>query len=180
LHINIYTKSSAEAMAKYLRTSKRLQRIHLGGELGADYQHREDILCCFLSAFQESTSLKEVCINFRLVGGPSKRALKNMMTHTQSLRSLSLICSVGQLEDIALTTASSGLKKNTSLRELKLEFWQNIIVSPILTSLRDHPLLQKLRLIGRVVDLTVLETVSLSATSKITEAKHFNSLKALH
>jgi hypothetical protein len=76
LHINIYTKSSAEAMAKYLRTSKRLQRIHLGGELGADYQHREDILCCFLSAFQESTSLKEVCINFRLVGGPSKWALK--------------------------------------------------------------------------------------------------------
>jgi hypothetical protein len=48
------TKSSAEAMAKYMRTSKRLQRIRCIGDSGRELQHREEILCCFLPAFQES------------------------------------------------------------------------------------------------------------------------------
>jgi Ran GTPase-activating protein (RanGAP) involved in mRNA processing and transport len=171
LHTNNYTKSSAEAMAKYVRTSKRLQRIHLGGELGAEYRHREDILCCFLSAFQESTSLKELCINFRLLGGPSNRALKSMMTHTQSLRSLSLVCPVGQLDDIHLAAARSGLKNNTTLQKLTLEFPSDTTTdaSAILSSLRDHPLLRTLCLRGKVVDLNGLETVLLNDTSKITE-----------
>jgi hypothetical protein len=81
-----YTKSSAEVMAKYLRTSKRLQHIRWDGEL----RNRREIICCFLSAIQESTSLKEVDINFPLIGGPSNLALENMLMHTQSLRSLSL------------------------------------------------------------------------------------------
>jgi Ran GTPase-activating protein (RanGAP) involved in mRNA processing and transport len=158
-----YTKSSAQAMAKYVRTSKRLQRIRLNGETW----HREEILCCFLLAIQESTSLKELHIKFRLTGGPSTLAFENMLTHTQSLRSLSLRLSPTHID---VAAARSGLQKNTTLRELTLEVSRGAAdISPILTSLLDHPLLRRLCLRGHVVDLTGLETVLLSDTSKITE-----------
>jgi Ran GTPase-activating protein (RanGAP) involved in mRNA processing and transport len=170
-----YTKSSAEAMAKYVRTSKRLQRIRLKPNRMIDdrvLRQREEMLRHFLPAIQESTSLKE--LHILSIGGPSSQALENMLTHTQSLRSLSLIYPSGPLEDIAVFAARSGLKKNTTLRELTLAFPPGATtVSPILTSLRDHPLLRRLCLDGYlggdVRDLTGLETVSLSETSKITE-----------
>jgi Ran GTPase-activating protein (RanGAP) involved in mRNA processing and transport len=168
LHAENHTKSSAEAMAKYVRTSKRLQRIRWDRDSGG-YDNYEDILCCFLPAFQESKSLKELHINFPVTGGPSSLALKNMLTHTQSLRSLTL-CPAGLLEGIAMATARSGLKKNTTLRELTLDVWHGATsVSPILTSLRDHPLLRRLCVRGHVVDLAGLETLLLSDKSKITE-----------
>jgi hypothetical protein len=166
-----YTKSSAEAMAKYMRTSKHLQHILWDRELDAESWHREEMFCCFLPAFQESKSLKELGIELPVAGRPSNQALENMLTHTQSLRSLSLICPVGRLvEDIAMGAAQSGLKKNTTLRELTLERPRGATtLSPILTSLCDHPLLRRLRLHGYTIDLTGLETVLLSDTSKITE-----------
>jgi hypothetical protein len=65
---------------------------------------------------------------------------------------------------------SSCLKNNTTLRELTLEISRGATtVSPILISLRDHPLLRRLCLHGGVRDLTGLETVLLNGTSKITE-----------
>jgi Ran GTPase-activating protein (RanGAP) involved in mRNA processing and transport len=175
LRMENYTRSSTEAMAKYIRTSKHLQRIHWPSRTvildDGELQHHEAMLRCLLPAIQESTSLKELHINFPLIGGPfnSNPALENMLTHTQSLQSLSLTCSAGPLEDIAVAAARSGLKKNTTLRELTLEFSRGTTISPILTSVRDHPLLEKLCLHGYAVDLTGLETVLLSETSKITE-----------
>jgi hypothetical protein len=170
LRLETETKSSAEAMAKYLRTSKCLQRLHWNGEIHAELRHWEEILCCFLPAIQESTSLKELHITFPVTGGPSHLALENMLTHTQSLQSLSLVYPTGLLEDIAVAAARSGLRKNTTLRELKLEYSRDATtVSPIFTGLRDHPLLQRLCLRGHVVSLTGLETVLLSVNSKITE-----------
>jgi Ran GTPase-activating protein (RanGAP) involved in mRNA processing and transport len=168
-----FTKSSAEAMAKFVRTSKRLQRIHwidtfIDGD-NREFRRCEQILCCYLHAIQESTSLKELYMELpRGAGRPSNLALENMLTHTQSLQSLTLIC---QAEgDKSVAAARSGLKKNTTLRELTLESLRGAtIVSPILTSLRDHPSLRKLCLRGESLDLTGLETVLLSDTSKITE-----------
>jgi hypothetical protein len=168
------TKSSAEAMAKYVRTSKFLQRIRWHTNLMLSdrvLQHREEILCCFLRALQESTSLKELDIFSLIDGEPSNLALENMLTHTQSLRSLTLSCPSGSSQEIAV---AAGLKKNTTLRELKLEFWlefwlSTTTASPIFTSLRDHPFLRKLCLFGDGVDLTGLVTVLQSHTSKITE-----------
>jgi hypothetical protein len=196
-----YTKSSAEAMAKYVRTSKRLQRIRWPRNLIVDrkerttrtrkrlqrirrprisiedhrelvLQHqREEMLCCFLSAFQESTSLKELDMELPRGRGPSNLAFENMLTNTQSLRSLTLICPAGLLvEDMTVAAARSGLKKNTTLRELTLDISQDATsVSSILTSLRDHPLLRRLCLRGPGVDLNGLRTVLLSDKSKITE-----------
>jgi Ran GTPase-activating protein (RanGAP) involved in mRNA processing and transport len=164
-----YTKSSAEAMAKYVRTSKCLRHIRWSmNEL--TFPQRDEVLCCFMLAIQESTSLKELDnMTLPLKGGLSNLALENMLTQTQSLRSLYLICPSGPLEDIAAAAASSVLKKNTTLRELTLIFLQGMTLSPLLTSLRDHPLLRRLCLHGDVRDLTGLDTVLLSNTSKITE-----------
>jgi hypothetical protein len=172
-----YTKKSAEAMAKYVRTSKRLQRIGWNVEWGMqiehpELRHTEEIVCCFMSALQESTSLKELHMELPLIRGSSSLAFENMLTHTQSLRSLSLICSDVRLNDMTVAAARSGLKKNTTLRELTLEF--SLVGAPtdassVFTSLRNHPLLQRLCLRGHAVDLSGIETVLLSDTSKITE-----------
>jgi hypothetical protein len=165
-----YSKSSADAMAKYIRTNMRLQRIRWDEERDGEHSC-EEMLCCFLPAIQESMSLKELHMELPFVGGSSNQALEHMLTHTQSLRSLTLISPRGLVvEEIAMAAARSGLKKKTTLRELTLEFpLDATTVSPILTSLRDHPLLQRLVLRGNAVALTGLDTVLLSDTSKITE-----------
>jgi Ran GTPase-activating protein (RanGAP) involved in mRNA processing and transport len=163
-----YTKSSVEAMVKYLRTSEHLQRIRLMTN-DRVLKFHEEVLCYFLHAIQESTSLQELRLELPLFGGPSNMALNNMLTYTQSLQTLSLMFPVG-LEDTLVAAAASGLKKNTTLRELTLEFSRGTTsASPILTSLRDHPFLRRLSLCGNPVNVTGLETVLLSDTSKITE-----------
>jgi Ran GTPase-activating protein (RanGAP) involved in mRNA processing and transport len=169
-----FTKSSAEAMAKYVRTSKHLQQIDwLKGDSGRELNRRQEIICCFLHAIQESASLEELRMELPPIGGPSNLAFGNMLANTQSLRFLSLSCPAGQLEDFAVAAASSGLKHNTSLRELTLEFppFPRVATyaSPIFASLRKHPLIRRLCLKGNVVDLTGLNSLLLRGTSKITE-----------
>jgi hypothetical protein len=171
LDMEKHTKSSAEAMAnKYVRTSKCLQRIRWNIDWNVELNQREEVLCCFLTAIQESTTLKELQIKLPLIGGQSNLTLDNMLTQIQSSQSLRISRLDGPLDGIAMAAAMSGLKKNTTLRELTLEFLRGATaVSPIFTSLRDHPLLQRLCVRGHVVDLTGLETVLLSDNSKITE-----------
>jgi hypothetical protein len=105
-----YMKSFAEAMAKYIRTSKRLQRIDWHEQM----REREEILCCFLHAIQESTSLKELHINLPPIGGLSNLGFENMLKHTQTLRYLSLTFPDCPLEYRAVAAARSGLKKNST------------------------------------------------------------------
>jgi Ran GTPase-activating protein (RanGAP) involved in mRNA processing and transport len=103
------------------------------------------------------------------IGGPSNLAFEKMLADTQSLQYL-ILYFPGDLQEEAVAAASSGLKKNTTLRELTLDFSRGTAtVSPLLTSLRDHFLLRMLCLRGHVVDLTGLETVLQCETSKITE-----------
>jgi Ran GTPase-activating protein (RanGAP) involved in mRNA processing and transport len=179
LDTDYYTKNSAEAMAKYLRTSRRLQRVIWCEASNGDdreLRERDEIICCFLHAFQESTSLKILHINFLVTGGPSNLALESMLRHTQSLRSLGLRCPVGSPGNKIVAAAASGLKKNTTLRELTLIFPQDATtVSPLFTSLREHPHLRRLCLSGHTVNLTELETVLSSDTSQITELEIYRS-----
>lgn len=107
-------------MAKRVRNSKRLQQISWECR---ELRHRQEIICCFLHAFQESISYKELNMELPPVGGPSNLALDNVLIHTQSLRSLSLSFGEnGLLEDKAVATASSEWKKNTTLQEFELRF----------------------------------------------------------
>jgi hypothetical protein len=157
-------------MAKYVRTSKCLQRLRFWIRDHRTLKQREESLCCFLHAIQESTSLKELDMKWPPVGEASNLAFAKMLTHTQSLRSLSLVCTDGLLADTAVVAAASGLKNNTTLRELSLECsGYATTLFPLLIGLRDHPLLRRLCLCGDVADLTGLETLLLSENSKITE-----------
>jgi Ran GTPase-activating protein (RanGAP) involved in mRNA processing and transport len=168
-----YTKASAEAMAKYVRNSKCLERIVYNGEFYQLLPQHEEMLCCLLPAMQESTSLKELKLELSPTGGQSYIAFANMLMHTKSLRSLTLISPRGvslPREEIFVDAAALGLKLNTTLRELTLEFSRGATtVSPIVTSLHGHPLLQRLCLRWCAEDLTGLETVLRSDNSKITE-----------
>jgi hypothetical protein len=174
MEMDHHTKCSAEAMAKYVRTSKHLQHIRCKGDWRAVLddrelvlRHREEMFSCFLSAIQESMSLKELHMVLPPRGGPSNLAFESMLTHTQTLRSLSLHIPPRHIDAAAV---SSGLKKNTTLLELRLKVSRGAtITSLILTSLRDHPLLGRLCLHGYVEDLSGLETVLLSDNSKISE-----------
>jgi Ran GTPase-activating protein (RanGAP) involved in mRNA processing and transport len=145
-----------------------LQRIHWR-RYARTLEEGEEMLCCFLPAFQESTSLKELDMELDPIGGPSSLAFEQMLTHTQSLQSLTLRCPTGCLDDVAVAAARSGLQKNTTLQEFTLVLRDATPLSPILTSLRDHPFLRRLCLHGHVTDLDGLETVLLSDNSKITE-----------
>jgi hypothetical protein len=97
-------------------------------------------------AFQESTSLEDLCVELSLRGGPSHMALEKMLTYTQSLRCLSLVFPGGQLKDTLLVTAvRSGLKMNITIQELTQEFSQGATtVSPTFTGMRHQPLLRRL------------------------------------
>jgi Ran GTPase-activating protein (RanGAP) involved in mRNA processing and transport len=175
-----YTKSTAKAMAKYVRTSKSSQHIrwprndesrgeqtYVAKKESAEKD--EEMLCYFLPAIQESTALKELYMELPPVVWPSKLAftLTNMLTHTQSLRSLSLVFPD---EGIVVAAAMSALKRNTTLRELTLEFAGGITnISSLLTSLSKHSHLRRLCLRGYEMDLSGLATLLLSDSSKITE-----------
>jgi hypothetical protein len=161
-----YTKSSAKAMAKYVRTSKHLQHIYWNGSYRRLQQH-EKTICCFLLAIQHSVSLRKLNMELPSRGRPTDQALENMLMHTQSLRSLTLRVPPRHIVGSAV---QSGLKKNTTLQELKFEFPRGAAtVSPILASLRDYPLLRRLCFRGHVVDLTGLDIALRSETAKITE-----------
>jgi Leucine-rich repeat (LRR) protein len=152
-----------------VRTSKRLQHIHWKKVWYQGLRRCKGMVCWFLLAFQESTSLRELHLDSFSEGGPSNLALESLLTHTQSLQILHLhVCS---LDDLAVVTAvSCGLKKNSTLQDLRLDFSQRETpVSHLLTSLRDHPLLRRLWLRGCVGNLTALETLLLSDNSEITE-----------
>jgi Ran GTPase-activating protein (RanGAP) involved in mRNA processing and transport len=175
-----FTKSTAEVMAKYVRSSKSLQHIrwprndesrgeqtYVAKKESAEKD--EEMLSYFLPAIQESTALKELYMELPPVDWPSKLAftLTSMLMHTQSLRSLSLVFPD---EGIALAAAESALKRNTTLRELTLTFAQGITnISSLLTSLRKHPRLRRLCLRGYGMDMSGLDTLLLSDSSKITE-----------
>jgi hypothetical protein len=162
-----YTIAYARAMANYVRTSRQLQSLRWGS---GDLTYSDDIACCLLHAIQESVAIKELHIKLPCGDGPSHLAFENMLTHTQNIRSLRLHSMGRRSEDMAVAALLSGLKKNISLRELTLEFSLSATsLSPILTSLCDHPHLRKLCLVGSSIDLTHLETVLRSKNSKITE-----------
>jgi hypothetical protein len=129
-----YTKSSAEAMAKYIRSSKRLQQIHLVGISDRELQHLEEMLCCFLPAFQESASLKKLYMELPPLsgGGHFNLVVENMLTHTQSLRSLSLICPIGPRRHSCGCCPGWIKKEHDSTRaHIGIFAWSNDCLSPL-------------------------------------------------
>jgi hypothetical protein len=110
LETGTFYEKFRRGMAKYLRTSKYLQSISWPKDFFSNDRENpqnEEMLCCFMSALRESTSLKELDINFPRGGGPSNLTLENMLIHTQSLGSLSLVARGVRQEDRAVAAARS-------------------------------------------------------------------------
>jgi hypothetical protein len=78
-----HTESSAEEIAEYVRTSKRLRHI-LWHRYARTREERAEILCCFLPAIQECTSLKELYMKLPPIGELSNLAFDYMPTYTQT------------------------------------------------------------------------------------------------
>jgi Ran GTPase-activating protein (RanGAP) involved in mRNA processing and transport len=150
LEIQHYSQLSADAMAKYLAQSKRLLYVHLS--LGLIYgmeRFHQQFFSTFIEAIGQSTSVTH--LNVRELGfeTASSESLENLLTRTTTLRLLKVdLKRKGPLEEAATAAIASGFSKNTTLREIALTHWQETTFTPVLTALRDHPVLQKLHVEG--------------------------------
>jgi hypothetical protein len=152
-----YSKLSADAMAMYLMQSKRLLHVKLMGEPLTLFElitgtcfgfRREWALCTFIKAIGQSTSVKE--LNLMNLGLESaSESFENLLTRTKTLRHLRVDLKRQEpLKEAATAAIASGFSKNSTLHEINLLDWQETSLIPVLTALRDHPVLQKLQVEG--------------------------------
>jgi Ran GTPase-activating protein (RanGAP) involved in mRNA processing and transport len=151
LKLKHYNKLSADAMAKYLAQSKRLLYVELSHvkfrSVGMDGPHRQ-FLPSFFEAIGQSNSMKEFKLTCPYLG-PDCKSFENLLTRTKTLRYLQVDLKGRGPKDEAETAAiASGFCKNTTLREIVLVYWQETSLIPVLTALRDHPVLEKLHVVG--------------------------------
>jgi Ran GTPase-activating protein (RanGAP) involved in mRNA processing and transport len=153
LDLQHYSELSADAMAKYLAQSKRLLYVELSSiysiysfESTTDQQ----LLSSFIEAVGKSNSIKELNLSCPDLG-PTGKSFENLLTRTKSLRHLRVDLSLGRqgpLEDAVTAAIASGCSKNTTLREIHLVNLQETSLTPVLTALQMHPLLEKLHVVG--------------------------------
>jgi Ran GTPase-activating protein (RanGAP) involved in mRNA processing and transport len=152
-----YKKESADAMAKYLAQSKHLSDVKLSQyfpyETAEDCSHQQ-VVSTFIEAIGQSNSVKKLeLISPDLT--PTIKSLENLLTRTKTLQSLTVYDFLdrqghyldrrGHLDEAAMIAIASGFSKNATLREIKLLDWQETNLIPVLTALRDHPVLEKVQ-----------------------------------
>jgi hypothetical protein len=152
-----YKKISADAMAKYLRQSKHLLYVDLMGDsltlfellIGATFGfRRERALCTFIEAIGQSTSVQGLRL-MNLGLGSASASFENLLTQTKTLRHLRVdLEKQWPLTEAETAAIASGFSKNSTLREIVLVDWQETGLTPVLTALRDHPMLEKLQVDG--------------------------------
>jgi Ran GTPase-activating protein (RanGAP) involved in mRNA processing and transport len=143
LDLQHYSKLSADAMAKYLAQSKHLLAIELSHNSGYSLENTtlQQFLSSFIEAIGQSNSVKK--INLTCPGlGPASKSFENLLTRTKSLRHLRVDL---RRQGPAI---ASGFSKNTTLREITLVNLQETSLIPVLIALRDHPVLEKLHMVG--------------------------------
>jgi Ran GTPase-activating protein (RanGAP) involved in mRNA processing and transport len=152
-----YSKLSADAMAKYLLQSKHLLKVDLIGEALTLFGFRigvtfgfvpERALCTFIEAIGQSNSVQELSlINLGLES--ASESFETLLARTKTLRYLRVdLERQDPLEEAATAAIASGFSKNSTLRDIKLIDWQQTSLTPALTALRDHPVLEKLQVEG--------------------------------
>jgi Ran GTPase-activating protein (RanGAP) involved in mRNA processing and transport len=151
LDLQHYSELSADAMAKYLAQSKHLLAVELSQnsiyEMDHPYQH---FLSSFIEAVGKSDSIKELNLTCPDLG-PASKSFENLLTRTKSLRHLQVdLRRHGPLEEAVTAAIASGFSKNTTLREIQIVLieWVDINLISVLTALRDHPVLEKLHMVG--------------------------------
>jgi hypothetical protein len=143
LWLHSYTKISAEAAAKYLESSKILQRIDL--RVARYSQEVPAVICLLLRALSRNASVTELLVDTKSVGWASV-AFQELLTCTQTLQKLQIFGSSlhKDLSEVQIAAISSGFANNTTLRDLKFQGWRPADLAPVLTALQDHPALRKI------------------------------------
>jgi Ran GTPase-activating protein (RanGAP) involved in mRNA processing and transport len=148
-----YSKLSAEAMAKYLAQSKRLLYVELIFDdasymLGVLPPPNLQVLSTFIEAVGQSSYINELNLVCPGLGAASK-SFENLLTRTKTLRYLRFEWKGrAPVKKAAMGAIVSAFSKNTSLRTIVLVEWQEAILAPVLTALRDHPVLESLQVEG--------------------------------
>jgi hypothetical protein len=151
LEIEDYGELSANAMAKYLTQSKHLLAVDLRGhDLSHEMDHpHQQFLSSFIEAIGQSNSVTELDL-VNLDFGTASESFENLLTRTKILRHLRVDLREQEPLKAKETAAiiASGFSKNATLREIELVDWGETGLAPVLTALRDHPVLEKLLVWG--------------------------------
>jgi Ran GTPase-activating protein (RanGAP) involved in mRNA processing and transport len=152
LQLQDYDELSADAMAKYLAQSKHLLYVKLSHErfrsFGMDRFHQQ-FLSTFIDAIGQSNSVNELNL-MNLDLGTASASFENLLTKTKTLRYLQVGLERQEPLEEAATAAiiASSFSKNATLRQIVLVDWEGISLIPVLTALRDHPVLEELYVLG--------------------------------
>jgi hypothetical protein len=167
LYMEQYMEDSTVAIGKYLaESSKHLEIIYLTRGLALSLHQR--VISILLTSLQVSSSLKKLSVVNIQLHQSASQAFESLLTHTKSLQKLQLKGWRG-VNPEELEMLQSGFSKNTPLRELTLISWSGTNLTAVLTSLRDHPLLQKLSSAACIEERIGLNILLHSGKSKITD-----------
>jgi Ran GTPase-activating protein (RanGAP) involved in mRNA processing and transport len=164
-----FTKRSAKAAAKYLKSSKTLQTLHLDDSPYQNPHERREMISILFRALSRNTSVTKLIINFDVVRFGCV-AFQELLTNTQTLQTLSVVrrydYRYGELNEVDIAAITSGFANNTTLRDLEFQGWRETELAPVLTALQEHPALQKIYLNE---SLSGLEVLLRSQDSKVKE-----------
>jgi hypothetical protein len=169
-----YTKRSARAAAKCLESSQSLQTIDL--RYNGSSQELPMVISILLLALSRNTLVTKLCVNTDVVRFASV-ALQELLTSTQTLKTMSVICYHFRdegLDEADIAAITSGFANNTTLRDLEFRGWREANLAPVLTALQEHPALQKIRFsaspdVFSLPSLSGLEVLLRSQDSKVKE-----------
>jgi hypothetical protein len=148
LSLNDYTKSTAEAAADYLESSKTLQTLELWVNEVERSQEIREMISVLLRALSRKTSVTKLIIDREVVRFASV-AFQELLTRTQTLQKLAIFgYEEFEVDEVQRAAIISGFANNTTLRNLELDSWREANLAPVLTALQDHPALQKIQLSG--------------------------------
>jgi Ran GTPase-activating protein (RanGAP) involved in mRNA processing and transport len=144
-HAN-YTERCALVAAEYVESSKTLRTLDM-----SQYRHESshevcEMISILLRALSRNTSVTKLIIMNH--GGVrfARLAFQQLLTCTQTLQKLQINdCGSEEFNEVQLAAIASGFANNTTLRDLELEGWREVDLTPVLAALQGHPVLQKIR-----------------------------------
>jgi Ran GTPase-activating protein (RanGAP) involved in mRNA processing and transport len=170
LDISIFTEESALAMGKFLRSRNSLKKVVLGRAVAFGDAHREQhriIFCILLRALLCSKTVKDVQLEGIALANCGKD-FANLLSSLKSLHKLCLFWVDAELGSEAAITIAKTLTESSTVKDLSLVEWPESSLTPFLTGLQNHFVLELLEL-GNVQSLTGLDVLLQSENCGITE-----------
>jgi Ran GTPase-activating protein (RanGAP) involved in mRNA processing and transport len=167
------SKRSTWVAAEYLESSKTLQTLDFNENID-HYSHAEfEKISIVLRALSRNTSVTKLIVNTDVVRFASM-AFEELLTRTQTLQKMKIIGSTYEdFDEVQTAAITSGFANNTTLRDLEFQDWRDAELTPMLTALQHHPMLQKIHFLALCLNylpsLSGLEALLRSQDSKVKE-----------